>query len=326
MIPPTMNMTTTQKFSFYFLGIFLLVVGFTQLTAPFILILFSVLALREVNGRLKKSYLTIIVYIMMVTTLLYAVFYAGREAIKSVPEVADKSIPIILEWTSEQGIELPFNDMDSFKTELVHSIQSETALVASSAEHATRQLVVMLLALVISAGIFLNSKLDLTESYTIKNNIYAASCNEIAERFGTLYKSFRTVMGAQLVISLINTALTSTYLFWVDLPHKFLLIVATFLCGLIPVVGNIISNTIIIGIAATISVTKVIESLIFLVILHKLEYFLNSKIIGERIKNPMWLTLSSLILGEYILGIPGIILAPVLLQYVKSELSRFKAY
>lgn len=42
--------------------------------------------------------------------------------------------------------------------------------------------------------------------------------------------------------------------------------------------------------------------------LHKLEYFLNSKIIGDRIKNPVWLTLLALIIGERFMGIPGMIL------------------
>jgi len=52
-------------------------------------------------------------------------------------------------------------------------------------------------------------------------------------------------------------------------------------------VGNLVSNSIIVGIAFTISPRAAIASLFFLVALHKLEYFLNSKIIGDRIKNPV---------------------------------------
>ena len=65
-------------------------------------------------------------------------------------------------------------------------------------------------------------------------------------------------------------------------------------------------------------------ALIFLVVIHKLEYFLNSKIIGDRIRNPMWLTLVALVLGEKLMGIPGMILAPVVLHYIKMETSRNK--
>ena len=63
---------------------------------------------------------------------------------------------------------------------------------------------------------------------------------------------------------------------------------------------------------------------VFLVLVHKLEYFLNSKIVGDRIKNPMWLTLLGLVLGEKLMGIPGMILAPVVLHYIKVEASRSK--
>ena len=38
-----------------------------------------------------------------------------------------------------------------------------------------------------------------------------------------------------------------------------------------------------------------LAALVFLVVVHKLEYFLNGKIIGDRVKNPIWLTLLGLI-------------------------------
>jgi predicted PurR-regulated permease PerM len=63
-------------------------------------------------------------------------------------------------------------------------------------------------------------------------------------------------------------------------------------------------------------------ALIFLIAIHKLEYFLNSKIIGDRIRNPVWLTLLALIIGERLMGIPGMILAPVVLNYLRVEMSK----
>jgi predicted PurR-regulated permease PerM len=62
-----------------------------------------------------------------------------------------------------------------------------------------------------------------------------------------------------------------------------------------------------------------LAALVFLVAVHKLEYFLNSKIIGLRIRNPLWLTLVGIIVGEHLMGIPGIALAPVVLHYIKVE-------
>ena len=56
--------------------------------------------------------------------------------------------------------------------------------------------------------------------------------------------------------------------------------------------------------------------------IHKLEYFLNSKIIGSKIHTSIWLTLLALIIGERIMGITGMVLAPVLLHYIRIEASK----
>src|SRR5207253_879029 len=157
-------------------------------------------------------------------------------------------------------------------------------------------------------------------THRVKNNLYSICCDEVSTRFRDFYRSFATVMGAQIMISFINTILTAIFLFAVGLPHAPLLIAVTFLCGLVPIVGNLISNTIIVFIALTVSLKLAIGALVFLVAIHKLEYLLNSKIIGDRIRNPVWLTLIALIIGERLMGIPGLILAPVVLNYLRVEM------
>ena len=132
-------------------------------------------------------------------------------------------------------------------------------------------------------------------------------------------------MGAQMTISLVNTVLTAIFVLVIRLPNAPLIIPITFLCGLLPIVGNLVSNTIIVCLAFTVSLKMALVALVFLIAIHKLEYFLNSKIIGNRIRNPIWLTLLALIIGERLMGIPGMVLAPVALNYIRLELSRIEA-
>ncbi len=87
----------------------------------------------------------------------------------------------------------------------------------------------------------------------MKNNLYSICCDEISTRFRDFYRSFATVMGAQITISLINTILTAIFVVAVRLPHAPLIIAITFLCGLVPTVGNLVSNTIIVFLALTVS-------------------------------------------------------------------------
>jgi predicted PurR-regulated permease PerM len=154
------------------------------------------------------------------------------------------------------------------------------------------------------------------------DNLYAAVSRELALRFKTFYKSFSTVIGAQILISSINTAMTAGFLLWNHYPHITIILPLTFLLGLLPILGNLLSNALIIGVGFTLSPGMALAALLFLIVIHKFEYFLNSKIIGDRIKNPMWLTLIGLVVGERLMGIPGMIFAPVVLHYIKVEASR----
>ena len=49
---------------------------------------------------------------------------------------------------------------------------------------------------------------------------------------------------------------------------------------------------------------------------------MNSKIIGARIRNPIWLTLFGLIVGERLMGVPGMILSPIVLNYLRVEMAK----
>jgi predicted PurR-regulated permease PerM len=197
--------------------------------------------------------------------------------------------------------------------------------VATFARNATTFIIFVAIGIVAAVSLFFNSQLDLSRNVPAsRNNLYSVFCGELSDRFRDFYRSFATVMGAQITISLINTVLTAIFVLGVQLPDAPLLIALTFLCGLLPIVGNLVSNTIIVCVAFTVSLKIALIALIFLIAIHKLEYFLNSKIIGDLIRNPIWLTLLALIIGERLMGIPGMVLAPVILNYLRLEMSRIE--
>jgi len=95
---------------------------------------------------------------------------------------------------------------------------------------------------------------------------------------------------------------------------------ATFVCGLLPVVGNLISNTLIFIIGLSVSLWVAVAALSFLVLIHKLEYFLNARIIGTQIRSRAWELLIAMLLLEAAFGIAGVIAAPIYYAYLKREL------
>ena len=153
---------------------------------------------------------------------------------------------------------------------------------------------------------------------------------ELVRRIVNFETSFERVFLAQVKISLIDTALTGVYLylilplFGVELPFKITVLVIAFIVGLIPVAGNLISNTIIIILSLGASLYVAVASLVFLVVIHKLEYFLNAKIIGSEIESSAWELLVAMVVFERIFGVGGIIVAPVYYAYLKNELKQQK--
>jgi predicted PurR-regulated permease PerM len=317
-------MITPTRVSYAVLAATIILAGFLHLGAPLLVVLFSYFALRQLYFLTRRKWLALALFIIAVAGIATAGVYFTRAAILALPDVADTSIPSASAWAQKRQIELPFSDFDSLRQVVVNTLGEEANYlrnVANVAKATTTNLVFSILGIVAAASLFFKTGLDpYRGTHRVKNNLYSICCEEIARRFRDFYRSFATVMGAQIMISLINTVLTATFLLVVHMPHAPLLIAATFLCGLVPIVGNLVSNTIIVFVALTVSLKLAISALVFLVVIHKLEYLLNSKIIGDRIRNPVWLTLIALILGERLMGIPGLILAPVVLNYLRVEM------
>jgi predicted PurR-regulated permease PerM len=149
----------------------------------------------------------------------------------------------------------------------------------------------------------------------------------LAERLRRFAVAFERVVVAQLEISALNTAFTGLYLFVLlpllgqPLPLSGTLLAVTFLAGLIPVVGNLMSNTAIVAISLGVSLPTALLSLAFLIAIHKLEYFLNAKIVGDRIGAAAWETLLAIVVMETAFGLPGVVLAPIVYAYLKGELA-----
>jgi predicted PurR-regulated permease PerM len=106
----------------------------------------------------------------------------------------------------------------------------------------------------------------------------------------------------------------------VHLPFVKTIIAITFIAGLIPVAGNLISNTVIVIVSLSQSLNVAIGSLVYLIVIHKLDYFLNARIVGLRIRAHAWEILIAMLMMEAVFGVAGVIAAPIYYAYIKSEL------
>lgn len=148
----------------------------------------------------------------------------------------------------------------------------------------------------------------------------------LTERARHLSLAFRRVVFAQVRISALNTTFTGIYLMvvlpacGVTLPFAKTLVVVTFILGLVPILGNLLSNTMIFIVSLSQSLLVALGSLGYLVAIHKLEYFLNARIVGGQIHARAWELLLAMLVMEATFGITGLIAAPIYYAYLKDEL------
>jgi len=152
----------------------------------------------------------------------------------------------------------------------------------------------------------------------------------LQQRVRRFRAAFRNVVLAQIKVAAVNTLLTAFFLYAVmpllghHLPYAKSVIIITFLCGLLPIIGNLISNIIIVTIALSVSLGAGGVAMGFLIFVHKLEYFINARIFGSRIESQTWELLLVMLLFEAAFGLAGVVAAPIYYAYLKAELKALK--
>ncbi|NUZ06567.1 AI-2E family transporter [Piscinibacter koreensis] len=210
-------------------------------------------------------------------------------------------------------------DADALQTAIVGWLQQHVTDVRTIGGEAVQVLVRIVIGMVLGALVALLQ----ADPPTDYRPLALALVNRAA-RFG---EAFRRIVFAQVRIAAVNAVLTALYLlivlplFGVHLPLIKTMIAVTFIAGLIPVFGNLISNVVIVVVSLSVSPIVAVWSLLYLVAIHKLEYFLNARMVGTQIEALAWELLLAMLLMEAAFGVAGLIAAPIYYAYVKSELA-----
>ncbi|MEI7447362.1 MAG: AI-2E family transporter [Burkholderiales bacterium] len=151
------------------------------------------------------------------------------------------------------------------------------------------------------------------------------------ERFiGRFLLVLERVVLAQMRIAVFNTTMTAIYLFVIlpafgfVLPFRGLLCLFTLVTGVMPVLGNLLANTLVTLISLAVSPWLAIASLVFLILIHKTEYFINARTVGSRVQVDSWEILAAMLTGEALFGVQGLVAAPLLYPFFKREISRLR--
>ncbi|XAH21672.1 AI-2E family transporter [Xylophilus sp. GW821-FHT01B05] len=138
--------------------------------------------------------------------------------------------------------------------------------------------------------------------------------------------AFGQIVAAQFWIAAFNAVLTAIFLFvllplWnVHLPYTPALVTLTFIAGLVPIVGNLLCNAVITVVGLSVSPATALACLVFLIVIHKAEYLINAKVVGQRTHMAVWELLAVMFVAEAVFGPAGLVAAPLYYAYLKKEL------
>lgn len=266
------------------------------------------------------TFLLGIITIPLIYGILYLINYLSSDEVTKLIDIINTNLTSFNEQFSQfllgYGIEQNFDNQ--FKDSLVSFFKANASSVSQISLNFSVQILKILIGIILG-GILSFMSFDKIENYRPLSRDILIHTRRIREAFNKIFV-------AQFKISLIDAALTAIYLkvalpfFEIELPFAKMLILLTFIFGLLPVVGNLISNTLIVLVSLKSGIGVSAVSLGFLVVIHKLEYVLNAKIIGKEINSSIIELLFVMILFEGLFGIAGLILSTILYAYVKKEL------
>jgi predicted PurR-regulated permease PerM len=274
------------------------------------------------TGKLAAVALIAAVVVAVFTAVLLAALAFLRSDAGSLPallqkmaEIVDTSRGALPAWVVES---LPA-DADALRIAIVNWLRQHALEVQTFGKQAGYGVVHILVGMVIGAMISLRDALT--------PETHGPLANSLEERAMRLGDAFGRIVFAQIRIAALNATFTAIYLIivlpllGVHLPLTKTMIAITFIAGLLPVIGNLISNTMIVIVSLSASIYVALGSLAFLIVIHKLEYFLNARIVGAHIKAHAWELLLAMLIMEAAFGIPGLIAATIYYAYLKDELA-----
>jgi predicted PurR-regulated permease PerM len=275
-----------------------------------------------------------IVAVALLATIIVALLTAAVFGVGSVMRHGGDGLPTLLQKLAEaidhSREKLPSwltdslpTDADELRAGLVSLLRQHADTLQLAGKSVGRSAAHALIGMIVGAMLALRGAGHIESRMPIARTL--------AEHAARLADSFRRVVFAQFWIATLNAMFTWLYLgvalpliFDIHIPQLKTLILLTWIAGLVPILGNLISNSVVVVVSLTQSIQLAIGSLVFLMLIHKLEYFLNARIIGSHIRSRAWELLIAMVVMEAAFGIAGVIAAPIFYAYFKDELTRLK--
>ncbi|MNZ45357.1 pheromone autoinducer 2 transporter [compost metagenome] len=268
---------------------------------------------RKVNKivRINKTITVLLIYVILVTLIVTAIYYYLPVLIAELNDLVNQ----VLSFYDNPPTNLPDNLIlnflvDSFKDiDLSSYIGQGFDFLLKTVSDIGKWSLNLFVAIVLSLFFLLEKEKVTNFTSKFKASRLSGLFVEL-EFFGKKFvHSFGKVIEVQFLIALVNSILSTIFLWIFGFPNLFALAIMIFLLGLIPVMGVIISLIPLCAIAFKIGgLIKIIYVLVMIAVVHAVEtYFLNPKFMSNKTHLPIFYTFLILLFSEHFLGVWGLI-------------------
>lgn len=279
-----------------------------------------------INGRRARiavvAFLSIVVVSFLIISIASLIGFVIHD-VKGASALSHRITLVLQDLQEQLAVYLPGylpTSVEELKNQIMQWLQRNAALLQDTGKYLVHGFVTMLIGMILGGIISLHQIKPKESPPTFKT--------ELMERVKTLSDAFKNIVFAQLKISAVNTLASGLFLlvflpiFNIHLPFAKTLVILTFLFGLLPVIGNLISNVLVFIAGLTVSLGVACIALGYLVLIHKVEYFLNAKIVGTKINANSWEVLIAMLVFQGAFGLAGLVAAPIYYAYLKREMER----
>ncbi|MCM3038354.1 AI-2E family transporter [Paenibacillus motobuensis] len=274
--------------------------------------------------RINRKITVLLIYVLMVGGLATAIYYYLPVFVEELTDLVNQ----VLSFYSNPPTNLPDNIILNFLVESIQDIDITKYLgqgfdfLLKTATDIGQWSLNLFIAIILSLFFLLEKEKVTNFTSKFKESRLSGLFVEL-EYFGKKFvHSFGKVIEVQFLIALVNSLISTIFLWIFGFPNLFALGIMIFLLGLIPVLGVIISLIPLCAIAFKIGgLVKIIYVLIMIAIVHAAEtYVLNPKFMSNKTHLPIFYTFLILLVSEHFFGVWGLIVGVPVFMFLLDVL------
>lgn len=277
---------------------------------------------RNVNKvvRINSVFVVLLIYAVMLSLLVTAIYYYLPVFITELTDLVNQ----VISFYDNPPTNLPDNILLNFLVDSLKDIDLSSYIdkgfnfLLSTITDIGEWSLNLFIAIILSLFLLLEKEKVTNFTAKFKASRLSALFLEL-EYFGKKFvHSFGKVIEVQFLIALVNSILSTTFLWIFGFPNLFALAIMIFLLGLIPVMGVVISLIPLCAIAFKIGgLIKIVYVLVMIAVVHAVEaYILNPKFMSNKTHLPIFYTFMILLVSEHFFGVWGLIVGVPIFMFL----------